>query len=502
MDAVEVELKFEMSDEAMARIGEHPAFAAPAGTSRLRSVYFDTPGRDLWGAGLGLRVRRSDDGLEQTLKTGGPGAPLRRREWNRPVQAELPDPAALAGTPAAKVLDGDAEALAPVFTTTVERRRWCWTRGEDVVEVSLDQGEIASGARSEPIHELELELKAGRPEALFDLASALNVRGRLPLLLQSKAERGYRLADDARRRPEHAAAIHIPSDTPAAAAFREIARSCLAQVANNAGVLRRHRSLEALHQTRVGLRRLRAALTAFRPMVEDAEFAHIKTETKWLAGELDAARDIDVFIHESFRSMEPQAADRAALAELGAHLLRAQKDAYERALAALAGPRYAGLMLAVARWLEVGPWARSGELERLRGGRAADFAQDRLDGMRRKVCKRGRRLERLDSQSRHRLRIKAKKLRYTAEFFAESFDRRGRQRRFLEALEDLQDGLGQWHDLDVAPQLALALAHGQSAETGFAAGLIVGRRRAATDDASRRAATALAEFAAAKPFWR
>lgn len=501
MQAREIELKFQVNDDAVGKIGEHAAFAAPAHMSRLRSVYFDTPDHELHNAGLGLRVRRDGDGLEQTLKAGGQ---FERQEWTSEVKAEHPDPNALADTPAAQILNGDGAALAPVFTTTVERRRWSWTQGEDVIEVSVDHGEITSGARSEPIHELELELKAGHPEALFELAAALSARTDLPLMFQSKAERGYRLADDPGWRPERAAPISLARDASAAAAFREVARNCLAQVATNADILRRYRSLEALHQMRVGLRRLRAALTAFRPMVEDAEFERIKTETKWLAGELDAARDIDVFIHESFRRLEPQASDREPLAKLGAHLLHAQSDAYERALAALTSSRFAELMLAATRWVEIGAWAQSDEpsLKRLREDRADTFAHDQLDSLRRKVCKRGRRLPRLDQQSRHRLRIKAKKLRYAAEFFAGSFGRAGRQQRFLEALEGLQDGLGRLHDVAVAPQLALDQVRGQSAQAGFAAGLIVAQRRADADDAEDTALKAFADFQAAKPFWR
>jgi CHAD domain-containing protein len=66
----------------------------------------------------------------------------------------------------------------------------------------------------------------------------------------------------------------------------------------------RYRSLEGLHQLRVGSRRFRAALTAFRSFVEDGEYMEIRAETKRLASEMDAARDIDVFIEESFRCAE------------------------------------------------------------------------------------------------------------------------------------------------------------------------------------------------------
>ena len=503
MEASEVELKFELSETALPALGEHPAFAAPAKTSRLRSVYFDTPEYALQAACLGLRVRHSEDGFVQTLKWEGTGGPFIRREWETQAQGEQPDPEALTDTPAAKVLDGQADALEPVFTTTVERTRRLWTRGDDVVEISLDRGEITSGARREPIFELELELKTGDPQALFELAEALSRQANLLLLFRSKAERGYHLAADACWSPQRARATALAPETPTADAFREIARSCLSQVANNARLVKQYRSLEALHQMRVGLRRFRAALTAFRSLAQDGEFPRLKSETKWLANELDAARDIDVFIHESFRCARPAGQDRDAFAQLGACLLHAQSRAYERALAALDSPRFAELMLTAARWLETGEWLRSDEpvRSRLRESRTDAFAHDQLDRMRRQFRKRGRRLARLDTERRHRLRIKAKKLRYAAEFFSCSFGRTNRRRRFLEALGELQDGLGRLNDIAVAHELALEKVRGQAAEAGYAAGLIVASRRASAKKAKRSALDAFDDFDTAKAFW-
>jgi CHAD domain-containing protein len=322
-------------------------------------------------------------------------------------------------------------------------------------------------------------------------------------LFQSKAERGYHLADDVGWSPQRAGSAALAPETPASDAFRDVAHGCLSQVANNARLVKRYRSLEALHQMRVGLRRLRAAFTAFRALAEDGEYARLKAEIKWLAGELDAARDVDVFIQESFRCARPAIRDREAFARLGACLLAAQSRAYERAVAALDSPRFAALMLTSARWLETGEWLRSDEpvRKRLREGPTDEFARAQLDRLGRQVRKRGRKLARLDNERRHRLRIKAKKLRYAAEFFSGSFAHAGRRRDFLEALGELQDGLGRLHDIAVAPELALTQVQGQAAEAGFAAGLIVAGRRAGAGKAERTALAAFDRFDAARPFW-
>lgn len=501
MEATEIEIKFEVSDEALGGLVDHPALCAPSQRSRLRSIYFDTPARSLRNAGLGLRVRQTDHGLVQNLKWEGHSAPFVRKEWETELRSVRLNLAALADTPAGDVLDGQMPE--PVFTTTVDRIRRIWTRGNDVVEVSLDRGRITSGNRREPIQELELELKAGDPKAVFELASTLSKRAKLPLMFQSKAERGYHLADDDGWQPERAQPISIAADTPAGNAFREIAHNCLAQVTNNSRLVSRYRSLEALHQLRIGLRRFRAALTAFRPAVEDGEFNHIKGETNWLARELDRARELDVFIQESFHLVRPEPADRDAFAQLGAVLLRAQTKAYGRALAALASTRFAKLMLTATRWVEIGDWSRSEEavVKSMRDRRIDEFAGNQLDRMRRQVRRRGRRLGRLDEQGRHRLRIKAKKLRYCAEFFLGIFPRPGRQKRLLEALGDLQDRLGRLHDTAVSPHLALGIVRGQSAGAAFAAGLIVACRRSSSARDERAAIRSFKKFDVTKPFW-
>lgn len=340
------------------------------------------------------------------------------------------------------------QSLEPVLTTTVERTAHVWTKGD-------------------------------------------------------KMDGGYHRANDQGRQPQRALTIAIRPDTPAGDAFREVAHACLAQLVNNAKVLSRYRSIEALHQVRVGLRRFRTALTTFRPFIEDGEYEQIETETKWLASELDAARNIDVFIQESFRCVTPNGADREAFARLGAQLLHAQSDAYQRALAALASARFARLVLTTTNWLEIGAWTGSDEpvIKRLRERRAEQFAQDRLDHMRRQVRRLGRRLAQLDAQGRHRLRIKAKKLRYAAEFFAESFGRTRRRNRFLKTLGNLQDALGRIHDTNVAPQLALQIAGRRSAKAGFAAGLIVAKQRASGARDERAALKAFDKFNVVKPFW-
>src|SRR5262249_24006747 len=52
---------------------------------------------------------------------------------------------------------------------------------------------------------------------------------------------------------------------------------------------------EGVHQMRRGLRRLPAAMSLFGDLLDDDQTTVIKTELKWLAGELTPAREFEVF---------------------------------------------------------------------------------------------------------------------------------------------------------------------------------------------------------------
>jgi len=90
-------------------------------------------------------------------------------------------------------------------------------------------------------------------------------------------------------------------------AFVVIGRSILRRIAANESAVRRSDS-EGVHQMRVGLRRLRGAMALFKRLLDDKQSERIKSELKWLIGELAPARDLDVYERnkiEPLRSVLP-----------------------------------------------------------------------------------------------------------------------------------------------------------------------------------------------------
>ena len=489
--AIETELKFRLGPGAVVRLSGHPALQGPQTSQSLRSVYFDTPDGVLRAAGCGLRVRATPGGFVQTLKRQTAPGQTARDEWEVPVASETLDPSALKSTPAHRLLKGRRGDLSPRFATTVVRRirmvDWEGAR----IEVAFDAGELSAGDRREPIYELELELKAGEPAALFSLARRLARDLAIVPVFESKAERGWRLADGISRSPRRAVATPLSPDATTTTAFRRIAMACLAQVSANAELLRVVRRPEAVHQMRVGLRRLRAAVGVFKPRLAEGERERIETELKWLAHEADAARDLDVFIRDVFHPTA-QAAPSPELAPLGRHLLAARGQAYDRVLTAIASPRYALMMLETTAWIETAA---------LPDDPVAPFAVEALDRLHRQVERRARDLADLDPEARHHLRIRAKRLRYAAEFFADLFPARRRRARYLKALERLQDRLGELNDLAVARDRVPGEAALDDASVAFAAGRVIGRRERDEAALLASAVKACGRFHDARPFW-
>ncbi|HEX4197027.1 MAG TPA: CHAD domain-containing protein [Caulobacteraceae bacterium] len=502
---METELKFEIDAGAVGALSERLALDVEGEAKSLRSVYFDTPKAALHAHGLVLRVRDDGDRHVQTVKKTRSNG-FRRGEWEAEVEGPDPDLKAAAKTPLADELGRrKAAALRPAFETCVDRITRQIVVDGGVIEVALDRGVIEADDGATPILELELELKDGAPEALFDLARELCGLAPLNLSFASKAERGYALLDGGTLAPVKARDPMLRRGDDAGTAFKAIAGAALAQIADNARVLRRARRIEALHQTRVGARRLRSALSLFKPMLNDSRVDWVKTELKWLTHEMDEARNLDVFISDTFRPAVRRPADKTGLAPLGRKLIATQTAGYDRAVAAVESARFRNLVLEICAWIETGPWTSGDDpaLTALRRRPIRAAAAEILEERRRKIAKRGRKLAELEPLARHKLRIQAKKLRYACGFFAGLYPGKaaGRLGAYVEVMEGLQDGLGATVDIVAAESLAVRLAGDAAPEVAYAAGLLAGRREAAAAGTLKAARKAFRRFEKAKPFW-
>lgn len=443
-DPVEIELKLEYDPAERERLIACALFAPESQTTkRLLATYFDTPDLSLDKAGYALRIR----GNTQTVKAASSHAAglFVRGEWEREVSGDKPVFDEKAG-PLNQLFDMETLArIAPIFMTDVERIAGPIEHPDgSQIEYAIDRGEVRAGARHSALSEIELELKQGSPKTLFDLARSLDEQIPLRLGVQSKSERGYALARNQIASAARAEPVRLDGGISAAAAFALIAANCIRQYRLNEDLLLRSGGADAVHQARVGLRRLRSAFWLFKPLFDgDDKAATFAAELRRLAGELGEIRDIDVLLP---RLDGQQRAILAAIREKRfAHLCHQLADGRVRLLP-----------IDLAEWLSAGPWRVSPVDAELCNRDIRTFASDRLDRLRKRIKREGKGLAGLDDRHRHEVRKDAKKLRYAAEFFVSLYTGRKprrRMERLLDRLEALQDKLGELNDRAAAPAL-------------------------------------------------
>lgn len=453
----EIELKFQVPAAQRDALEKAVAGRTPARRVRLQAAYCDTAQRALAQARMALRVRREGRQWVQTLK-GATDDGMTRLEHNVPLGAiagtAVPqaDPARHAGTPAGDRLrtalgNVPGEPLNVLFQTDILRRTRVQRTPLGSVELALDSGSIIAGGSKLAVHELEVELLSGSPQAVILAARRWVARFGLWLDTRSKAERGDMLARGVAMAPPCAAsAVRLAPGMSDAQALRAVLASCADQVLVNASqVASGEHGDEHLHQLRIGLRRLRSGLRLFEGTPVDAGLALAAAA---LFGRLGAARD-QVVIEGEFAA-ELQAAlhaagvsgdvPRAALPDDGEAPAAVLRDAASQTL-------LLDLLAAVHAddsVIEAADTAAPVGDEPLRARLAA-----RLNRWHRRAAADAKRYPELDDAGRHRLRKRVKRLRYALEFSAALFKPR-ELRRYLRALRAVQERLGAINDVVVA----------------------------------------------------
>jgi len=454
----EIELKLAVSTSDLPALRRRLARLGKGDELEVDNVYFDTADRLLRGHRMALRVRRIGGRWVQTLKTEARASALSARgEWEVPAPRGRLDLLRFPETPLSSLLQAHPQArLLPAFRTWF--RRTIWQADGGAIEIALDQGEIVAGERRAPLLELELELKSGSVETLTRLALELAGTGSDALALRpavdSKALRGYRLAAGESPGPAKANARAVVgvlkrNATLGAALRGMVERGTTLLLANAAG-LGEADDPEFVHQARVAVRRMRSAA---RLVGKWAGWpTALDNELRWIAGRLGAVRDWDVLQAQTLPALAavlPAAA--GPLAERVKELRRRDDAALRSALAA---PRYSRMALRLLRWAgtasDDGPTIASSARKRLARlhGRLFDPAAFFVA---------------LPVEEQHRVRIRAKRLRYALDLYAAALPARPAA-RYVEALAHLQDELGALNDTVIAAGLLARLARRAGAD--------------------------------------
>src|ERR1035437_8016398 len=471
--AGEIELKLALptadTSNLAKRLSRTPILARRKPTElHLYNVYYDTPEQTLRQTRIALRLRRlgTDESPKrlQTLKTGdrGESALSRRGEWEILVHDAALSLKALKDTPWSDIdpMGTLFQALAPIFVTTFERITWLVRKPDgNVVEVALDIGEIVVGNKSEPICELELELKVGQPSALFEIGQEIARTIAVLPLNASKAERGYALAQDGVAIALHAQSQLLTSDLPLPETAQRVLFEMFCQFTTNLNALRISDDAEVVHQARIGWRRFRSARRLFRPVLE-FELAPYGQALRALLTDLSKLRDLDVARNETLPAFAHAYAAgnlrrAAAWQAMILALTRATELQLKAVRHALQEPAVGADLLAMTQWLQ--------DLTHSRATRNAMFESkvSRRNWVRHRI----RRLHKLlklacredDRPARqHRIRILAKRLRYGVEALQTLLPKKRAQGWRQQAI-NLQTSIGTRRDIMQAAALVAEL---------------------------------------------
>lgn len=237
---------------------------------------------------------------------------------------------------------------------------------------------------------------------------------------------------------------HTVAEMDCVTAFQGIARDCLVRMqAQRLGTIAG--DAEALHQMRMAITRLRAAVVFFAPMTSDAAWPKLKKELKWLHALLGDARDADVMSalvhHKRYRKW----AVRIVARDDNSH-----DRLYRGVAAGLRSKRFGQLMDALTQWVERGSWLmRRDDDTRRRAESLRAYCQRTLERWRTRLIRKGRRLATMGGERRHSLRIKVKRYRYVLEALGDICPSAARAplRHLLKPAKRLQRALGDLRDL-------------------------------------------------------
>jgi inorganic triphosphatase YgiF len=497
----EVELKLEVAPSELEKVLAHPLLGElsdGASTQTLHATYFDTPDHTLQQAGISLRVRRNGDQRIQTIKAARSpdGLALARDEWEHEVDSDSPD-YTLAEQTALQPFLEHTSSIQPVFRVTTERTLHNVSFEGSIIEVAADRSQVEAKEKAVSFSELELELKDGVPADLFQLALALSTATPLRLSFKTKAERGFEAASDEQPKRVKAPPVVLRRKMTSAEAFQRVGASCLQHLMANEVIVRHTPEADAVHQMRVALRRLRAAITLFKAVVEDERRDPIKAELKWMANVLGEARDLDVYITKVLEPAQDEHSNDEGYQNLLAEYRKRRDEAYQMVQETIASPRFINGVLEAAAWIEAGDWLRDGSkpARKRRDQPAAALAEEELGRRWKKIIKQGRNLVELDPEERHQVRIEIKKLRYATEFFESLFKGGGakkRKRAALSTLEALQETLGELNDIAVGAHM----------EPSVMAEAIHQEQMSRVDGLLADARGQYQKLAALEPFWR
>ena len=289
-------------------------------------------------------------------------------------------------------------------------------------------------------------------------SGGLYVNGQLPLFSGPTEERT--IATTSAQKPSQSLPGIVPRDTLAEAARKTLRFHFNRMLRHEAGTIDGNDS-EELHDMRVAVRRLRAAVQLFRPYLPKKRAAFLRKELRHLGRALGPARDYDVMLAnlERYRG-ELSTKTSDSLEPLAQRWQKKRDQAHGAMCEYLASQRYRVLKLRIETFLDpdrppagrsdangAATVAQSIPREPLVCAEAPGLLASRYE----KVIAYGPTLQGSSIERLHELRIDCKRLRYALEFLREALCAKADDA--IDDLKQAQDHLGEMNDAYVASKV-------------------------------------------------
>jgi CHAD domain-containing protein len=451
---------------------------------QLESRYFDTESHDLLNAHMTLRRRLGTADCGWQLKVPHPPAreEIRVGEGGEDVPAELHE-LLLGVTRGAPLL--------PLAMITTERtvHRVIGDDGEVLAEIADDRVHAVSlGDAGEASTWREVEVELGGGDEALSKAIVKRLR-------KAGAWRASTASKLARALDAHQGDGDIASEVAGGAAS-EAADAVLAymleqQRAILAGdVASRRDKDEAVHETRVAVRRMRSVLRSYAKLFQPGSTEALDESLRWYAGLLGQVRDRQVLrrrLSQRIDELPPELVLGPVRERVESELGREQAEHWSALRRELTEARYLELLAALANWLAAPAWSPN-----------ADKPLSYLAKLaRRTERKAAQRLaaanESGDVEELHRARKAAKRARYAYEVLEPVTQGNGARKK-AKRQRALQDLIGEHQDSHLSAEtirrLGVSPGASSGAETAFIFGMLYERERelarAARSSATKR----------------
>jgi CHAD domain-containing protein len=240
------------------------------------------------------------------------------------------------------------------------------------------------------------------------------------------------------------------------------------------GDIAQHLGEDAIHDTRVAIRRLRSTLRVFGKALDTSEFGDMDGELRWFASLLGDVRDCQVQRNRFNEALD----DVPRKLILGPVKTRIRKDlqaverpARRRVKKAMKSARYEDMMAVLRRWSAEPP---------VDGAVTTDALRKRADRAQRKADRRlAAGLESGDDATLHRARKAAKRARYAAEL-CRPLSKPKRAKRTIKHYKHIQNLLGEHQDTTIAEEALRGMGKSAGAtagENGFTFGMLYAREQ-------------------------